>query len=269
MDITVPPYRWYPSGTQDKAPEVGNLVALWHRTWRVIEINDAPEVDWTDEDRAALEAIKPSYRHRRRPVHVILGAEPEPTDPVAARNQRVSISMGGARTYLLPTYPSEHWMACGRCGEPAPCREEMGKRLAQQAMTRMARYEMAGVCPACCEPVTARQKSLTWEDNVVVIGGPPVTYHAGRAGCRYSAADYEKAWVAADPERRRAVLSCTGHVTNHGPRLYSCTEGVECPGPSAQHRSYDTCRCPEHWLTERGHCTPDPRAERLPLGGGL
>lgn len=115
---------------------------------------------------------------------------------------------------------------------------------------------------ACAEPVTARQKCLSFSENLEVPGGPPVTFHL-RSRCNYSAVKYEQRWVAADPNRRRPTLSCPGHVTNHNDGTYDCTQLGDCPGPQARHPSYRMCRCPDcharPWTWGRG-CSPDPKA---------
>lgn len=265
LHIDVPSYRWRPLAAVDGTPEVGRLVPLWHRVWRIVAIHPLPEVDWTDDERRHVGAMKAEFRERNAPVAVVLGPPDPPVDPVAHLSQQVSVRLSGWRRRALPMYPDEHWPSCARCAEPLPCRERMAAKIAAAELAKLGRYETAGVCPACQEPVTARQQSLTFSENLVLPGGPPVTFHQ-RSRCRYSAEKYEKAWVAADPNRRRATLTCGGHVTVHHPMSYSCTEGVECPGSAATHQSYSVCRCPEHTFPGRSGCMPDRRAVREELG---
>lgn len=217
------PYRWHPAGTrwQFDPPEVGMLVPYEHAVWRVVSVQ--PKREGLDGD----------YTHAivLRPVG-ITGDDPRDRD----RDRHVGLRRRGVQVY-----PDEHYPVCATCAEPLPCREQMAARVAQESAKRMGRYEMPGVCPACQEPVTARQKVHTFPGNTEVIGGPPVTFHL-RNKCHSSAVRYEERAVAVDPAHPR-FLTCPGHVTTHAPGTYQCTEMIDCPGPQAWHRSYELCRC--------------------------
>ena len=70
-------------------------------------------------------------------------------------------------------YPDlEHYPVCACRSEPMPCRAEEARRTAEAAVQAMDRFEVANVCPACREPVTGRQKALTFSENLEVPGGP-------------------------------------------------------------------------------------------------
>jgi len=246
-------YYWCGAGTlwTHTAPAPGTLIAHEHAVWRVVEITDLPREKWTERE------LETRAHGDTGPMVVIL----RPV-PIGRRRRARDHDMH----YRWPShigwdvYPDEHYPVCSACGEPTPCREKIGQRIGAREMERMERYEVAGVCPACQEPVTSRQRSLTFPDNVEFPGGPPVTFHR-RKRCLYYAADYETAWVAADPERRRATLSCPGHVTNHGDGTYDCTELAGCPGATARHRGYTVCFCPEH-RPQALTCYPGPNARR-------
>lgn len=254
---------WLPLGTHSEydCPEPGAVVALDHQVWQVIEVTDLDPAQWTDRERSYAQA----YGGRRRPRAVRLRpiglvAHPDPVK-AAAQDRHVGSVRGGTwNVYPDPT----HYPICASCGEPMPCRERVGARMAADAVTRMGRYETAGVCPACSEPVTARQKTITFSENLEIPGGPPVTFHL-RGRCWGNAADYEKRWVAADPNRRRTALSCAGHLTNHNDGTYDCTQLADCPGPEVPHPAYTRCSCPDcharPW-TQGSGCLPDPRARR-------
>ena len=262
--------RWYPdrARTQYKMPAVGDLIALDHAAWRVVEIRPKPEDLWTEEEREAMASYyRPDDVRAVWPCNVVVRpAHITGDDPKLRRHDRHYRVPGGHRV-MWHVYPDEHYPVCATCGDPTPCRERTAKREAEQAVKAMSRYEMAGVCPACEEAVSARQKSLTFHDNLEIPGGPPVTFHL-RGECRRTAANYEQRWVAADPERRRHTLTCPGRLTNHNDGTYDCTQLGECPSPTARHVSYSTCRCPDcharPWTWGRG-CRPDPKA-RLNLG---
>lgn len=249
---------WFPLGARSVygCPQVGDIVALNHQAWQVVEITDLPAESWRDADRLAKPGLQKAVR--LRPTR--LAGHPDPVKAAAE-----DVHYGALHVSPWDVYPDrEHYPVCACCGEPMPCRAEVGRKMAEHAVSEMGRYETAGVCPACDEVVTARQKSLTFPDNLAVLGGPPVTFHI-RGRCHYAAMKYEQRWVAADPGRRRTTLSCGGHLTNHNDGTFDCTELGDCPGPAAHHTSYGMCACPDcharPWTWGRG-CHPDPKAVR-------
>lgn len=255
---------WYPDKARARwtTPAVGDLIAVDHGAWRVMEIRPKPADLWTDDER---EAVRTSYRPADvTPCNVVIRpARFRGDDPLLRRHDR-HLAVRGGQIYTWYVYPDEHYPVCAACGDPTPCRERTAARIAAREMAVMGRYELAGICPACSEVVTARQKSLTYADNLEVPAGPPVTFHQ-RGRCVGAAVKYERRWVAADPGRRRPSLYCEGNVTNHNDGTYDCTALSECPGPVTAHRGYSTCRCPschaQPWTWGRG-CRPDPRAVR-------
>lgn len=252
--------RWYPDKARPTVlpPKVGDLIAWDHSAWRVIDVSPVPLDKWTDDDHRWVQQIKPAHRRAAEPVMVVVRPVAVTGDDPRSRDHDKHLRHRHGATWYI--YPDAHYPVCASCGDPTPCREMSAQRIAEGAMAHMSRYETAGVCPACREPVTSRQKSLTFSENLEVLGGPPVTFHVGRYGCRYSAAKYETRWVAADPNRRRATLSCLGHVTNHNDGTYDCTQLAECPGPVAHHPSYATCRCPDCHARGSFGCHPKPNA---------
>lgn len=249
--------RWAPHGTTTEwgCPDVGAVVALDHEVWRVVEVRPLPPESWRDEDRWAGPGKQQVVR--LRPVR--LASHP---DPVKAASEDVHYGSLHVKPWRVFPDP-EHYPLCHCCGTPSPCRIEVGREVAEQAVQLMGRYEMPGVCPACEQPVTQRQKAIMFADNLKVPGGPAVTFHL-RANCRYAAMKYEQAWAKQDPTRR-CHLSCDGHLTNHNDGTYDCTALNDCPGPTAHHQSYSVCRCPDchakPW-TYGGGCRPDPKATR-------
>lgn len=252
------PYHWYPDGAHPKdIPEPGDLLPWQHAVYVVIESTPTPEDLWTDQDRERMAHVVAAYRERTVPRRLLIRPLGD-----ANRNHERGLSVPAGQR--LPVYPNAHFPTCGTCGEPSPCRVLTAERLAGRVMARFNRYETAGICPACEEPVTSRQRSHTWQENAEVVGGPPVMFHLRRR-CVGEAVSYERRWVAADPEHRRAWLSCPGHVVNHNDGTYACTELTECPGPHAAHPSYTVCRCPDCHARGTFGCTPAPTARNAAL----
>lgn len=248
------PYTWYPLGTSteyagDLTP--GQLVAHEHAVWRVVDVNPVPEHDWSDREREAVEKISRMYA----PHHVVLRPASITSDDPRSRDCDRSYRSRGANWHV---YRDEHYPICGTCHEPLPCREKKTKQVAAAASRDLNRYVMPGVCPACEEPITSRQKTLTFEMNVKMPGGPPVTFHA-RGQCRRWAIDYEEDLAKQDPTYR-TTLSCRGSVTNHLDGTYECTEGPDCRGPAVPHPGYFCCSCCR-WTRENVTCYPAATAQ--------
>jgi hypothetical protein len=236
--------RWYPDHTNRSSdpPAPGDLIAWEHAVWRVLAVEVKPESEWTDEERRSVMVYKRSAWNRIAPATVTARPILPATVGPAARREDLNLNKA-AGWFDWHIYQDEHYPVCAQCGEPTPCRDRLGLREAEQAMRKMSRYETTGVCPACSEVISGRQKSVTFTENMEIPAGPPVTFHAGRGGCRHSAAQYEQRWVDADPAHRRTTLSCPGDVTTHNDGTYDCTESRECRGPDAFHPSYATCEC--------------------------
>lgn len=193
-----------------------------HKAWRLYEIRRRDE-DWFD---------------------AILRPDGDLFD-FAEHNQTIGVRRY-APIYLLP----DHYGLCHSCDELMPCSEVWTERISDEHAKRDARFEVEGICPSCQEPVTARQKSYRFEENLRVPLGPPVTFHARRR-CLGGAIDYDKAVAAANGGEPR--LSCTGLFTRHLDRYAECTN-ITCPGLDAAHGNFAMCyvltaKCnrPECW----------------------
>lgn len=240
---------WWPDHTtsQHQPPEVGQFLAFQHAVWRVVEVRRIPVDLWTDNQRAFHDrqsSPAAAWRAGAVPVVVVVRPAAITSDDPTARRHDVHLSGRGGRPEWQ-VYRDEHYPVCGTCGEPTPCRERLGMRVAEREMNKLARYEQAGVCPNCAEPVTGRQRSWTCPDNLELPGGPPITYHVGRLGCRWGAAAYEKRWVALDPQNRTARWSCVGTALTHNDGTYECSAGRGCAGPLAEHETFRACWCGE------------------------
>ena len=137
---------------------------------------------------------------------------------------------------LIPVF-RDHYPVCSQCGDLQPCREQWVQRITDAAVERAARYEVAGICPACEEPVTHRQGAHRFPENLHVPLGPPVVFHA-RQKCLSGAIEYDRR--VAESTGREPRLSCTGHLTRHRDGIDECTNPA-CPGAQVSHRSWAAC----------------------------
>jgi hypothetical protein len=239
-----PPYRWRPLGTDnERRPEAGRIVAWRHMAWRVVECAPVPEADWSQKDRETVATYKPGWRAEYAPWTVVIRPAAITGDDPRGRDSDVHLRVPAGWHYGFDTYPDEHYPVCAQCGEPVPCRETKARELTEAASRKADRYSLPGVCPACQEMITARQKVLTFGENLYVPFGPEVTFHVGRRDCCHSAAEYEKKWAEMAPGRI-TTLSCPGHVWMHADGA-ECSEGDDCRGLKTEHAHRQSCdhRC--------------------------
>ena len=253
------PGRWCPSGVrpEPRVPEPGELLAYQHAVWRVIEVNPIPEDLWSEQDHTN---VRNAHRYPERAVPRVVVVRPVhiTTNDVRARDHDRHLKHQKGTWWFI--YPNEHYPVCATCGEPLPCRELAGMQAGQAAVERMTRYENPGVCPACQKIITRRQQSITFDENLELPGGPPVTFHT-RAACFGSAMRYEQRWARAAPGRRTR-LSCPGHMVTHNDGTYECSSGDACSGPDVEHQAYRTCSCPDCHARGAFTCRPSSSAAR-------
>lgn len=237
MTFDVDPDRWIPSnqGAALTTARKGLRIAWRYAVWRITDIIDQPEPDWTDNDRAYLARQPEQYRrppctivlrHERGPI--LIGDDYRDHDGLV----HVDIPACGHRPWwgVAKRYP-----VCSCHGHPFPCIELDRDRLvaSQTAKTeRLLAGAQPGVCQACREPIRPRQKTVTFpEPSLLVPGAPGPTYHAGRTSCWQAAHDYEtKHRMAAYPAATRLV-SCPGAAFVHEIGLWTeCTAGPACTG---------------------------------------
>lgn len=263
---------WRPEGVASKygrrRPNVGDLVAYNYRAWEVAHVK-VHDFDAGDEERA--NGYRPEYRDQMRPYSVTLRRIHG--EQHARENSRQEIGLGiRAFTYGgFERYENGRVPLCSCHGHPWPCAESDQQRQAAAELKKAERElnRMPGCCPACDEPVTQRQKSITFGgpnvNNPLAVGP---TYHLRRK-CRGGAAAYEEKWVVDEPGRRRSLLTlrCAGTVVVHGDGSAECfgAEGSDCPSVYAKHRTYTACYlqsagCPRG-CSSQGHpgCHPTGR----------
>lgn len=238
---------WAPALTEsrcyDRRPPVGAVIGFRHKPYRVLSIDEVHPANWTDDERESWHAERMPDPWSRAPFRVLVQSLP------AGRPMGMRVGPSHYVTWhLLP----EHYAVCVSCGELAPCRELSDQRNAEREMVRFDR--LAGILPGCCwgctEPITSRQKTITFPGvNVWMPTAPPASFHE-RLRCRGSAARYEEAWVAADGTRPRSLLTltCTGTVVTHHDGSAECFGVVDsdCPDVRARHRAMTACYAQTH-----------------------
>lgn len=158
-------------------PPPGTLIVLRHQVFRVIEVNPVPEVDWTDDERKHIAIRKAASQDQFHPVHVVVRPAHIADDN---RGQDKHFRYQRLRHKAFNVYPDEHYPMCAVCHEPMPCRDTLQAREARKAIDEMSRYEDPNRCPECGEVFTRRQKTRTFDENIKIPAGPPVTYHLRR-----------------------------------------------------------------------------------------
>lgn len=245
--------RWHAHGVDrnygNKRPTVGDVVALSHRAWEVMHVIDAIP---TAEEQERINAYRPAYRDQMRPYSVTLQRLHGPKHERENDRREVGFRVRAGAHDPLPIYPNGRVPLCSCHAHPWPCLESEQQAWAEKEMeaAEKALALLPGCCPACGEVVTSRQKSI-------IFGGPNVrnplaegpTFHLRRQ-CRYDAAKYEESWVAAEPGRKRSLLTlhCEGTVIVHGDGSAECfgAKDSDCPSVFAQHRSYMACYIQSH-----------------------
>lgn len=239
---------WRPEGIRRGAsgtrPDVGGVVAYARRAWEVRHVDDANP---TPEEQERLDGYTEPFRDRYQPYRVTLrrlhGARHERENSAQEIGLRITVGAYDP----LPEYLNGRVPLCSCCGHPWPCLEADQQAQAAKELKAVERELslLPGCCPACREPVTSRQRSITF-------GGPNVrnplaegpTFHLRRA-CWSAAAAYEEAWVADEPGRERSLLtlSCAGTLIVHHDGTAECYGANEsdCPSVFARHRGYRAC----------------------------
>lgn len=239
---------WQPAvgeRSYDRKPPVDALIAVDRQPYRVLDVRDVEPVDWEDEVRDLWVADRMPDPWWRAPFTVIL----QPLPSGRRRHVRVNPRVWTSWWQPLP----EHYAVCVVCGELAPCREITAAAVAEHEMERFAK--LAAVLPGCCwscsEPITARQESVTFDgDNLLLPTAPPSPAFHMRRQCRGGAARYEELWVAADPRRPRSLLTlkCAGTLVRHADGSAECFGAVDsdCPDERAAHAVYTACYIQSH-----------------------
>lgn len=224
---------WYPSLTQNHygLPEPGQVIAYRHAVWKVAQVTNLALSD-DDRDLWLKRGMPDLETWGGRPCKVSVewlgGTKPAWFDEVGEiRTGSVTLPAEAHMTWHV--YDDGRWPQCSCCGEPMPCRAALEDEQVNSSLDRIADFEAIppGACWACSEPITARQKSVTYPgDNIDLPGGQQPAFHL-RMKCRGSAESYERKWVAADPRRERILTwpKCGGILVVHADGTSDCISG--------------------------------------------
>lgn len=241
---------WEPQGGERrewKDLAAGDLISLWRKVWRIVEVRPVPVADWDEDDQGywdrvygkhvdtrAIRRIRPASEELwdRRPLYLTI----VPATGGKRKHRRIRPYVTHRDAYVL----SPHYPVCKDCGEPWPCTElDIAAEVDKEA-AKLARLEkiLPGCCWSCGDPITHRQGSVRFDgENLLLPGAPPAVFHSRRTGgCLSDAMSYEKRWVAAD-EGRRWRLQCPGHLVRHVDGD-ECSGDPHCPGGKVRHNSF-------------------------------
>lgn len=254
---------WYPeqrtglSATVKLAP--GQIVISERTAYRVIEIGERNQADWTDafRDRWIEHAMPDPATWGSRPMTVTLRRE---QDEHAEPQHLLAPADHGWKT--LP----EHYSICRVCGEIPPCKQEHNEFVMAIAVEKLD-TEMAitpGLCHSCLEPITDHQKSIMFEGENLIrpdLGDGTAAFHLRPDGrCRVAAERYDARWATA-AEGRRRKLFCDGKARYHYDGSMDCTEGELCPG-RVDHRTSESHRPGSPFGATGCWCVPGDPTER-------
>jgi hypothetical protein len=252
----VDPDKWAPpyghcrdGGSGCGRPEVGDLVAWRYAAWRVHEVRPYLDVDLTDEQRAKLdqsvvhlkvEQVRAEAYVRNWPFHLVLRLDNGPLVVKPGEERGFGRLHDGTREVSFTTWPHqvrwnrlpEPYQTCSCHGHPWPCQDYDRQLLAAHQMRKMDRLmatAQPGVCAACLEPITIRQKTVSFpEESRWVPGAPGPTFHAGRAACWAAAEEYERTGRLADNPDVARLASCPGIRFIHEARTMPAEKRIEC-----------------------------------------
>lgn len=235
------PDRWTPTTvaavSSRRRPEPGQLIGWRYAVWQVSEVRPVADADLDEEQRANMLIFRPEHREAQRPYDLVLTHVRGPQLVETRRlHDGTNVVHLGVR---LPPHGwhvmAEHWAVCVCHGDPHPCGDLEGARLAAKVAGRTSHLldgHNPSVCFACRTPFGPRTPVLAFPgESALVPGAAAPSFHARRIACWLQARRYEiRHRVAADPLTRR-YASCPGVLFVHvaGGRL-DCTAELLCTG---------------------------------------
>jgi len=195
MFVPAPLDNWYPDQRTTPKPterlQAGDVVALWGHPLRVDHVGDeVPTDQWSAEfvEPWQQEGMPDAATWPSRPLPVVGHWDGPNADP-----DGVGVMASACRTWaVLP----EHYSVCNQCLEIPPCRHTYYEEEVATAVARLTRdlELLPGICHACREPITDRQKSVVFPGlNLIRPDLPEGTaaFHV-RARCSSGRRAYER-----------------------------------------------------------------------------
>lgn len=270
------PDRWHPGDRYEvgtRIPEAGQLIGWRYGAWRVVEVKVYGDADVADDDLEKLRGYKPEFRDKMRAYAMMLRLE---VGPDLAREHakkwhdgtdvaHVGGDVGSAHRWrVLP----ERYPVCNCCGHLWPCQahhQDEAAAAAGKSMVELMAKHQPGLCVACGEIITSRQKWLQFPEGSLFIPGlEGPMYHVGKSACYAEAAKYEREKrLPAYPDAAR-LASCPGFLFAHvASLLEECTAGPMCAGLDA-HGPRASSRA-DGWCFVKNYYAGHDQAYAVPL----
>lgn len=252
--------HWSPTGdthtptfTARTIPQPGHLIAHipTRKAWRILDVTDANPANWSTQTTAVWEkAGSPSWETWPGRERLLLVEPPHNPQPNGKDRRGLQLSPWWAGEQWRPL--TDPYPVCADCGLLWPCFCKDRNDETATAMAELDRLAAVppGACWACSRPITARQRSVVFDgENLLMPGAGPAAFHAShsqrpdgdlqyRGSCRSQAEDYEERWAAA-AGGRTARLRCGGVRFDHD-GFAECS-APHCPGGGATHRLAYRC----------------------------
>lgn len=186
--------RWRPEGATHhygrRFPEVGETVAYEYRAWEVTHFRLD---DFAEDEMERARLYKPEARERLRPYRVSLRRVYGEKHHRENSRQEIALAVFAFTHWSFDTYDEGRVPLCSCCQNPWPCLVSVAKEQSEEEAKRLdKRLARAGVgiCYACGEVITSRQKSAEYgSGNVDLPGYPTPRFHL-RESCRYERVGY-------------------------------------------------------------------------------
>lgn len=195
----------------------GQLVIWDRQPHRVIEVR---EVQPLDEGTRYSRLMAVVARHEERP-------------------KGESVHLRAPASALWRTLP-EHYFVCRLCHELPPCTHVHTEAVMERAAELMEEQMsiLPGMCHACGEPITRRQRSFTFPGPNLIrpdLGDNSARFHM-REKCEPDRMAYDERWAKSTGKRR--FFNCPGRVVEHYDGTAECND-PECPGTEMRHDSWE------------------------------
>jgi hypothetical protein len=222
--LKIPADRWHSGQPTTLCPTPkltqGQIVIVGRKPFRIERVRALETHEWPEKFVEAWrkQDMPDCATWHQRPYRV----EGFWETPGASQNIHGTVAPDSHIWNVLP----EHYSVCRLCGELPPCTHVLNERIMERAAERMTR-DMAilpGMCHACREPITKRQKSFTFPGANLIrpdLGDHSAIFHT-RQGCLGTVRSYDERWAKAESDRSR-LFFCEGTITRHADGTRECS----------------------------------------------